>query len=153
MPTKVPGSSWHRRPNLANFRIIHMKNLATLMTSAALIAGLGIAAPVFAEAAKQTITLTEVDPIVLATGWRASAVLGADVYNDAGDKIGKIEDMIITADGTVPYAVVSVGGFLGMDAHHVVVAASALELMDTKLTLHGATKESLKALPNFTFAS
>ena len=61
--------------------------------------------------------------------------------------------MIITASGTVPYVVVSVGGFLGMDAHHVVVAASALELIDTKLTLHGATKELLKALPNFTFAS
>ena len=55
---------------------------------------------------------------------------------DLGDKIGKIEDMIITAEGTVPYAVVSLGGILGMDAHHVVVAASAL-----------------KALPNFTFAS
>jgi hypothetical protein len=40
-----------------------------------------------------------------------------------------------------------------MDAHHVVVAASALELIDKKLTLHGATKASLKALPNFEFAS
>ena len=52
----------------------------------------------------------------------------------------------------MPYAVVSVGGFLGVAAHHVVVAASALELVTAKLTLHGATKESLKALPNFTFA-
>ena len=49
--------------------------------------------------------------------------------------------------------VVSVGGFLGIDAHHVVVPASALELIVKKLTLHGATKESLKALPNFEFAS
>lgn len=97
--------------------------------------------------------LTEIDPTVLATGWRATDIIGAKVYNDAGDEIGKLEDMIITTSGTVPYAVVSVGGFLGMDAHHVVVAASALELMSKKLTLHGATKESLKALPNFTFAS
>jgi len=35
----------------------------------------------------------------------------------------------------------------------LVVAASALEPMDRKLTLHGATMESLKALPNFTFNS
>ena len=60
--------------------------------------------------------------------------------------------MIITASGTVPYAVASVGGFLGMGSHLVVVAASSLELVGKKLTLHGATKESLKALPKFTFA-
>jgi sporulation protein YlmC with PRC-barrel domain len=130
-----------------------MKNFATLLTTATLIMGLGSVAPVFAEAAKQTIVLMEVDTTVLATGWRATAIIGAKVYNDAGEDIGKLEDMIITSKGTVPYAVVSVGGFLGMDAHHVVVAASSLELVDKKLTLHGATKESLKALPNFEFAS
>ena len=123
--------------------------LATLL----LICGLGTAAPIFAQAVKQTIVLTEVDPTVLATGWRASDIMGAKVYDDMGNDIGKLEDMIITASGTVPYAVVSVGGFLGMDAHHVVVAVSALELVGEKLTLHGATKETLKALPNFTFAS
>ncbi len=130
-----------------------MKNVTTFLTADSLIVGLGLAAPVLADSAKQTITLTEVDPIVLATGWRATAIIGAKVYNDAGDEIGKLEDMIITSTDTIHYAVVSVGGFLGMDAHHVVVAASALELIDKKLTLHGATKESLKALPNFTFAS
>ncbi|MFC3180554.1 PRC-barrel domain-containing protein [Cypionkella sinensis] len=130
-----------------------MKNFTKLLTTAALIAGVAMVAPAFADAAKQTIVLTQVDPVVLATGWRATAIIGAAVYDDAGTEIGKLEDMIITASGTVPYAVVSVGGFLGMDAHHVVVAASALELVGKKLTLHGATKESLKALPNYTFAS
>lgn len=130
-----------------------MKLLSTLLASASLIAGLGLAAPTFAEATKQTVVLTEVDPTVLATGWRASDIIGAAVYDDTGADIGKLEDMIITTSGTVPYAVVSVGGFLGMDAHHVVVAASSLELIGKKLTLHGATKESLKALPNFEFAS
>jgi sporulation protein YlmC with PRC-barrel domain len=90
---------------------------------------------------------------VLATGGRASDIIGAKVNDDAGVDIGKLEDMIITTSGTVPEAVVSVGEFLGMDAHHVVVAAAALELIDKKLTLHGATKETLKALPNFEFAS
>lgn len=130
-----------------------MKTLTSLLSTAAVLATLGLVSPALSETTKQTIVLTEVDPVVLATGWRATDILGADIYNDAGEKIGKLEDMIITSSETVPYAVVSVGGFLGMDAHHVVVAASALELIDTKLTLHGATKESLKALPNFTFAS
>ncbi len=130
-----------------------MKTISALLSTAALFATLGFVAPALSETMKPTVLLTEVDPVVLATGWRATDILGADVYNDAGDKIGKLEDMIITTSDTVPYVVVSVGGFLGMDAHHVVVAASALELIDKKLTLHGATKDSLKALPNFTFAS
>ena len=33
---------------------------------------------------------------------------------------------------SVPYAVVSVGGFLGMDTHNVVVAAALLKLVDVK---------------------
>lgn len=130
-----------------------MKTLTTFLATASMIAGLGLVSPAFSQATEQTIVLTEVDPVVLATGWRATDIIGATVYNDAGDEIGELQDMIITSDGTVPYAVVSVGGFLGMNAHHVVVAASALELMDMKLTLHGATEESLRALPNFTFAS
>lgn len=123
------------------------------LASIFLASSLVIAAPVFAEAVKQTVVLTEVDETVLATGWRASDIMGAKVYNDAGDHVGKIEEMIITDSGTVPYVVVSVGGFLGMGTHQVVVAASGLELVDDKLVLHGASKESLKALPNYTFAS
>ena len=130
-----------------------MKTLTNLLSTAAILAGLGLVAPAISETVKQTVVLTEVDPVVLATGWRATDTIGAMVYDDAGTDIGKLENMIITTSGTVPYAVVSVGGFLGMDAHHVVVAASALELIDKKLTLHGATKESLKALPNYEFAS
>ena len=130
-----------------------MKPLSTFLATASMIAGLGLVTPAFSEVTKQTIVLTEVDPVVLATGWRATDIVGATVYDDAGADIGKLEDMIITSSDTVPYAVVSVGGFLGMNAHQVVVPASALELIDKKLTLHGATQESLKALPNFDFAS
>ncbi|MEO8245337.1 MAG: PRC-barrel domain containing protein [bacterium] len=114
-----------------------MTRVTTLVATAVLSVGLGV--PAFADATKQTITLTQVDPASLATGWRAT------------DIIGKLEDMIITDAGTVPYTLVSVGGFLGMDARHVVVAVSALEMVAGKLTLHAATKETLTALPNFTF--
>ena len=130
-----------------------MKTLSLLLASASLVASLVLVAPVFAEPAEQTIVLHEVDTTVLATGWRATALIGAVVYNDAGEEIGQLDDLIITESDTVPYAVISVGGFLGMGAHHVVVSTAALEMMELQLTLHGATAESLRALPNFTFAS
>ncbi|WP_075213944.1 PRC-barrel domain-containing protein [Mongoliimonas terrestris] len=130
-----------------------MKSLATLLAAASMIVGLGFVVPAFSEAKKQTLLVVEIDPIVLATGWRATDIIGATVYDDDGKSLGKLEDMIITDAGTVPYAVVSVGGFFGIDAHHVVVAASSMELVNKKLTLRGATIDILKALPNFTFAS
>ena len=49
-----------------------------------------------------------------AAGYRVSQVLGIFVVNDANEAIGKIDDLLGTRDGKEPYAVLSVGGFLGM---------------------------------------
>ena len=38
--------------------------------------------------------------------------------------MGTIDDLIVTPNEKVPYAVVSVGGFLGMDSKYVVVPYS-----------------------------
>jgi sporulation protein YlmC with PRC-barrel domain len=42
-------------------------------------------------------------------------VEGTDVYNDSGDKLGSIDDLMIDKrSGQVRYAVLEFGGFLGM---------------------------------------
>lgn len=42
-------------------------------------------------------------------------VEGTDVYNNAGDKLGSIDDLVIDKrSGQVRYAVMEFGGFLGM---------------------------------------
>jgi sporulation protein YlmC with PRC-barrel domain len=46
--------------------------------------------------------------------WRATELVGATVYNDQGDSIGTVDDLLLSSDGTVSNAVLSVGGFLGM---------------------------------------
>src|SRR5262249_10639116 len=54
----------------------------------------------------------------VATGWSAKKqILGKDVYNDSGEKIGDINDLIVTPDRSLSYAIVGVGGFLGMGEH------------------------------------
>jgi hypothetical protein len=53
----------------------------------------------------------------------------------------------------VPFAVLSVGGFLGMGTKYVVVPYSALVVHDKRMMLPGATKESLKSLPEFKYAT
>jgi hypothetical protein len=47
--------------------------------------------------------------------------------------------------------VLSVGGFLGVGTKYVVVPYSSLQVHDKKMILPGATKDSLKALPEFRY--
>jgi hypothetical protein len=105
-----------------------------------------------AQGPPQTVILTLVDPIVLATGYRVSKVVGSTVVNELGDKVGTIDDLIITPNDKVPYAVLSVGGFLGVGVRYVVVLSSSLEVKDNQMLLRGATKEALLTLPEFVYS-
>jgi hypothetical protein len=67
--------------------------------------------------------------------------------------VGTIDDLIVTPNEKVLYAVVSIGGFLGMDSKYVVVLCSLLVMHDKQMLLPGATKESLKSLPEFNYSS
>lgn len=91
----------------------------------------------------------------LATGWSAKRqVLGKTVYNDGGDGIGKVDDIIVAPDKAVSYAIIGAGGFLGMDRHDVAIPVSQLKQQsDGKFVLAGATKDALKAMPPFEYAN
>jgi hypothetical protein len=89
----------------------------------------------------------------LALGWSAKKqILGKDVYNDRNEKVGTVEDLIIAPDRAVSYAIVGVGGFLGLDRHDVAIPAGQLKGEGGKLMLPGATKEALRAMPTFEYA-
>ena len=126
--------------------------VAASLGGAALV-GATLVAPALAQGAPQTIALTKVDPQSLATGYRTSKVVGSVVSNEANEAIGTVDDLIVTPNDKVPFAVLSIGGFLGIGTKYVVVPASALEVSDKHLLLRGATKDSLAALPEFKYAS
>jgi hypothetical protein len=110
-------------------------------------------APAFAQGVPQTASIMKVDPTTVATGYRVSKVVGSSVYNDANETVGTVDDLIVTPNESVPFAVLSVGGFLGMGTKYVVVPYNALKIQDKKMVLPGASKDSLKALPEFKYAS
>jgi len=90
---------------------------------------------------------------VVAVGWSATKqILGKDVYNDTNQKIGVIDDLIITPDKAVSYAIVGSGGFLGVDKHDVAIPMSRLKADHDKFILPGATKDSIKAMPEFEYS-
>jgi hypothetical protein len=124
---------------------------ATLLASAAII-GVGfLAAQVKAQGVQQTVEIAKVDVQKVAGGYRASKVIGSNVLNDANETIGKIDDLLVTRDGKEPYAVLSIGGFLGMGTHLVVVRYDNLAFADNKIVLPGGSKDGLKMLPAFEY--
>src|ERR1044071_4841125 len=106
-----------------------------------------------AQGTPQTVDLVKIDVQKLAAGYRASKVIGSSVVNDGGETIGKIDDLLVSADGKQPYAVLSVGGFLGRGTRMVVVPYETLKFVDKKIMLLGGTKEGLKAMPEFHYAT
>jgi hypothetical protein len=97
--------------------------------------------------------------MVATTGYRASKLPGADIYNDQGDrndpgdKIGVLDDFIVGSDANISVAVVSVGGFLGMGDRKVAVPASMFSSNEKGQTvLPDVTTDQLEALPEFLYA-
>jgi hypothetical protein len=97
------------------------------------------------------VTAAEMRDIV--TGWSAKRqVLGAAVYNDLNERIGDVDDIIIAPDKAISYTIVNVGGFLQLTKHDVAIPVSQLKLVEGKLVLPGATRDALKASPEFEYA-
>jgi len=127
-----------------------MINSVKILAGAAVIA-LVLGGQALAQGAPQTLALMKVDVNSLATGYRTSKVVGSTVINENNETVGVIDDLIVTRDDKVPFAVLSVGGFLGIGSKFIVVPSSSLEVNDRRMMLRGATKESLRSLPSFTY--
>jgi hypothetical protein len=103
------------------------------------------------------VTVVEMEAVI--AGWSTKKdLMGKNVLNDQKDKIGKIDDIIITppkSDTKVPYAsfaIIGVGGFLGLGKNDVAIPMEQIKLQGGNLVLAGATKDALKALPKFEYA-
>jgi len=83
----------------------------------------------------------------------ADDLIGSNVYSDAGEKIGDVDDLIVNLDGSVEGVVIGVGGFLGLGEKWVAVKMDSLSTMtDESGTLRlvsSATKADLEAAEAF----
>jgi PRC-barrel domain len=131
----------------------HTTRRAIIFASAAMIGIALLPSGAAAQGAPQTIQIAKVDVTSLAAGYRGSKVIGSRVVNDTDETIGKIDDILVSSDGKQPYAVLPIGGFLGMGSHLVVVPYDALKFSANKVALPGGTKDELKMLPEFKYAT
>jgi len=106
-----------------------------------------------AQTAPPSATVVQLQPVQIATARRGSKVIGASVVNSLNQTVGKIDDILIRPDDRVLFAVLSVGGFLGIGDKLVVMPYDQLTMQGDKIMLPSATTETLKALPEFKYPS
>jgi sporulation protein YlmC with PRC-barrel domain len=100
------------------------------------------------------VQLVKVDLSVVAKGYRMSRLIGSNVINDKNEKIGTVDDVVADKDKKqLSFAVLQVGGFLGLGGRLVAVPFDSLIIDDAgqKITLPGASKDELKKLSEFNY--
>jgi hypothetical protein len=122
-----------------------------IVVAAGVLGSSAMAAPVGGQQGEPKVGITVAEMNQIAGGWSASKdILGKPVYNDKGEKVGSVDDVILSSDKTMTAAIVGTGGFVGLAKHDVAIRMDQLQMgADKKLTLPGATKDALKQLPEY----
>ena len=71
--------------------------------------------------------------------WRASKLIGVNVYNDQNEKLGDISEVLLDKSGKVDGVIIGVGGFLGMGQHDIKVELSKLKFVDEPVKTSATT--------------
>src|SRR4051794_24136438 len=95
----------------------------------ALLASAALSAPALAQTATAPASGSAAAPASTGTwmtqekagDWRASKLKGVNIYNNNNEKIGDVNELIVSRDGKIDAVVIGVGGFLGMGEHDVAV--------------------------------
>jgi sporulation protein YlmC with PRC-barrel domain len=108
-----------------------MKALITAaLLSVAVIGGPANAQTADRNAPAATTDSAKSDKLMLKGNWRASKLMGLDVYNEANEKLGDVNEIILDKSGKVAAVVIGVGGFLGMGEHDIAVSMDKLKFVE-----------------------
>lgn len=103
-------------------------------------------------AVAQNVVVIDVDVKEVAKGYRATKLVKADVENSGGETIGSIDDLVVDRE-KVLFAILQVGGFLGMGGFLVAIPYNSLQINGdgSKIVLAQGSKEELRRLPEFKY--
>jgi sporulation protein YlmC with PRC-barrel domain len=162
------------------FKYISGGLLASTVFSVAALAQVGPPsldrAPTAAAPVTTTETITTTQIVTHTSQWRASKLIGVNVYNTQNEKLGDISEILLDQSGKVSSIVVGVGGFLGIGERDILVGLDKLNFVNEPLpsttgaannarsprmanekwypdhAVMNATKDQLKAMPQFTYS-
>ena len=82
---------------------------------------------------------------------RASKMVDQPVYNERGEEIGEVDDLIMSRNGKIKKVILSVGEFPRTGGKLVAVPFRSLKESDENHIVYNATKEQLKRDPRFSY--
>lgn len=106
--------------------------LAVALLGTALIGGAAFAQST--QPADRAAPAAKVQPadakMALKGNWRASKLMGLNVYNEANEKLGDINELLVDKSGKINAVVIGIGGFLGMGEHDIAVSIDKLKFVE-----------------------
>ena len=116
------------------------KTLATALVTTALMTGMASA-----QTTPKTDATTASTTMHRDGEWRASKLAGVNVYNEANEKIGDVNDVILDKSGKAEKVILGVGGFLGMGEHLVAVPFDKIKWMNEPVRSASTSKAPANA--------
>ena len=114
--------------------------------AAALLSAAVISSPAYAQTAQPAAPAATTKPMadsstkmMLKGNWRASKLMGLNVYNEANEKLGDINELIVDKSGKVTAVVIGIGGFLGMGEHDIAVSMDKLKFVEEAMRTSATT--------------
>ncbi|WP_407188560.1 PRC-barrel domain-containing protein [Bradyrhizobium centrosematis] len=114
--------------------------LAAALISSALIGGAAFAQSTPpASTAAPAASAQPADKTMLKDNWRASKLMGLNVYNEANEKLGDINELLVDKSGKINAVVIGIGGFLGMGEHDIAVSMDKLKFVEEPVKTSSTT--------------
>jgi sporulation protein YlmC with PRC-barrel domain len=95
--------------------------------------------PAPAPPASPSATTSSTPTMATSGQWRASKLVGLNVYNEQNEKLGDISEVLIDTSGKVTGVVIGVGGFLGIGQRDILVGLDKLRFVNEPVRTTVAT--------------
>ena len=122
------------------------KYLATALIGSALLAPMAFAETP-ATTASDTAKTAPMNSAAARGEWRASKLVGLNVYNSNNEKVGAIDELLTDRNGAVKAVVIGVGGFLGMGERLVAIPFDKIKFVDTPVASTTASDTTTTSRP------
>ena len=114
--------------------------------TAGLIGSAMLATTAFAQQSPATTTAPAATPAPATASdmsfhgdWRTSKIVGLNVYNNANESVGSINDLLTDKSGNIKAVVLGVGGFLGVGEHLVAVPFEKVKFVTEPVATNSAS--------------
>ena len=118
--------------------------MTTKYMTAGVVSAALLATAAFAQAPTATTDRANMAPAAASDSasfqgtWRASKLVGLNIYNDSNESLGSINDLLTDKSGNIKAAVIGVGGFLGVGTHLVAVPFDKIKFVNQPVAYTGA---------------